>query len=525
LDLAVRAFLKADKQQIIRPQPLPFPVIRSDRVAAVHAVDHPVATVAMALLCTGLPVLAHAVSPIVAIVLCLLNAGLVWAIAPAAIPIVVVTAFLFQNTFVAMVIHANIDKADFNLLRAYNFFLLATLFALACTWIAVNWRYIDATQRRFIAACSAALVIIAVYFLVGLQKDPSSASVYLRNMASGPLCFAVGMVAAWRSPGRTLGTYNAALPLIVIATLVYGYAELAFDFGFLELFGGDTYLKIRIQDMANAGFWVKKLQETGEVLRDPIDMYRTVLLNSAVFKDLGLLLYRPNGPNFHPISFAYALGFLSLCSLVKSRFSVALCTLPLLIIVGSKGALVLVVLSVLGLALIRASRASSIPPFVGAFLAVYMALAFIIGFRIGDYHVLGFMGGIHGFFANPFGRGLGVGGNISLDMAQIDWSAAQHRGRTDIAVESAVGVMLYQLGFGAIAVIGFNLWIARRCWHSFRQHMAPALALSAIAIVATTANGILQEEALFSPLAIGLTMLYAGLVLGEFRTSTTKRHR
>ena len=473
-----------------------------------------VASLIAAVLCTALPIFGHLISPVIGGAICLVSAVMMWMVAPAAIPTTLVFSFLFQNTFVAMVITAGIDKPEFNFIRGYNFLFLSSLFVMAAVWALVNWRQL-APLHKYIWACSCALVTIGFYFAIGLSKDPSSAVAYLRNVAGSSLCFAVGLIATWRAGGRALDIYSRCLIPIAIAALAYGYAELLFDFSFLQLFGGDTYLQLRIQDLANSGFWLKKLRETGEVVRDPIDMYRTVLFNSAVFNDLGLRLYRPSGPNFHPISFAYALSFLSICLLARGRWMLPLFALPLLIVVGSKGAIVSLGLAILVLVMAKTTRVHDTPKVVLLLLAAYMATAFIIGFRIGDYHVLGFMGGLHGFLGNPLGGGLGTGGNVSMDMAQIDWVAAQHLGRTNVAVESAIGVMMVQLGLATAIVIGFHLWIASQSWKGFMMHRAPELAMSSIAIVSIVVNGILQEEALFSPLAIGITMLYAGMITAE----------
>ena len=61
-------------------------------------------------------------------------------------------------------------------------------------------------------------------------------------------------------------------------------------------------------------------------------------------------------------------------------------------------------------------------------LIAYAIIAIYIGLQIGDYHVIGFMGGCTVSLANPFGRGLGVGGNLSDGYFSIDWSAAQKAG-------------------------------------------------------------------------------------------------
>ena len=55
----------------------------------------------------------------------------------------------------------------------------------------------------------------------------------------------------------------------------------------------------------------------------------------------------------------------------------------------------------------------------------------------------------------PFGRGLGVGGNLSDGYFAIDWSAAQQAGSIDGAAESAVGVLLYQMGIAALVPLAF----------------------------------------------------------------------
>jgi hypothetical protein len=100
-------------------------------------------------------------------------------------------------------------------------------------------------------------------------------------------------------------------------------------------------------------------------------------------------------------------------------------------------------------------------------LIAYAVLGIYVGLQIGDYHVIGFMGGWNGFLQAPLGRGLGVGGNLSADFSSIDWSAAQQAGSVDGAVESAVGVLLYQMGIAALLPLGFYLTIAMRAWRLY----------------------------------------------------------
>ncbi len=148
-------------------------------------------------------------------------------------------------------------------------------------------------------------------------------------------------------------------------------------------------------------------------------------------------------------------------------------------------------------------------------LAAFAIFALVFGFRNGDYHVLGLFGGVNGFIKSPIGHSLGEGGNLSFaSFDVIDWSKFQREGAADVAVESAVGVMLFQLGVAATAAFAFYAWIARTALSLFERTGAPALAFAVGALATTLVNGLFQEEAYFAPLALGLVMGLAGLSLG-----------
>ena len=91
--------------------------------------------------------------------------------------------------------------------------------------------------------------------------------------------------------------------------------------------------------------------------------------------------------------------------------------LPLLLVIGSKGALIVRVLVTpdvpCSASCLRMFR-TPLWYFVVA-LAIYACAGIAVGIRAGDYHVIGFLGGLNGFLANPLGRGIGAGGNLSLD--------------------------------------------------------------------------------------------------------------
>jgi hypothetical protein len=149
-----------------------------------------------------------------------------------------------------------------------------------------------------------------------------------------------------------------------------------------------------------------------------------------------------------------------------------------------------------------------------ATLAAYAAAGIAVGIRAGDYHVIGFLGGLRGFIANPLGRGIGAGGNLSLSVSSFDWSTSQQLGHTDVALESSVGVLLYQMGVAAIAVLAVLFWITLTLWRHYRATRQPMYAAGAFGIAVIVVNGIFQEEAMFAPLALGLMCAFAGLMLG-----------
>jgi hypothetical protein len=150
-----------------------------------------------------------------------------------------------------------------------------------------------------------------------------------------------------------------------------------------------------------------------------------------------------------------------------------------------------------------------------ATIAAYAIAGIAVGIRAQDYHVIGFIGGLRGFLANPLGRGIGAGGNLSLSVSAYDWSRSQQLGHTDLALESAVGVLLYQMGIAGLVVLGVLIWIALILWRQFRITRDRMLLVAALGMLAVMVNGIFQEEALFAPLALGLMCAFAGLMMGS----------
>jgi hypothetical protein len=459
---------------------------------------------------TAVPVVFHLAGQPIAIALCVLLSVILTCVAAPCVPTALIFAYLFQNLFVALVSPQISGIDQLNAIRAYNFVMTATVWLVLTTGYWLERKTIAARMRRMIDVTTGALVLIGAYFVLGVGSDPGSAATYLRNIAAPFLLFQIFALTAYRHPVALIK------PLTIIATIAaaYGLFELVAQKELLRLFNGDVYLNWRLRQEYEAGVWVREMQETGRVMRSYLDTLVIDFLNTPLLPNLKIQVYRLVGPNFHSISFAYALTFCAIVLAAAGRWWWPLIMLLPLLVIGSKGALVTLAL-VLGF-LLLASYLRMFRNLVWYLvtLAAYACAGIALGIRAGDYHVIGFLGGLRGFLAQPLGRGIGAGGNLSLSVSAFDWSRSQQLGHTDVALESAVGVLLYQMGVAGFVVLGVLFWIVLMLWRQYRLSGDRLHAAAALGVGAITVNGIFQEEAMFAPLALGFMCGFAGLMLG-----------
>lgn len=442
---------------------------------------------------------------------------------PAAVPLVIATALMFQNTVVAWYAPLIPNNDAFDALRGANFVLLMAAFAAF---------YLAGFQRRMraVAPLRPWLVwgvalggVIAVYLALGAATgEPKDAIVYFRNIITPIACFYVAIIAAsvYRVDLRTTVAWLAGV------AIAYGYCELFFTMDFLSLFHGDVYIERNIYEQIQTGVWEEALRETGFVLRGLEDVMMTNLFNLPGFGDIFPKIFRVGGPNFHPIAFAYALSVTSTWLLFNRRWVLPLVALPLLIAIGSKGALALLLLALFVRVAtpLLGARVTMVLTICGAVL--WVALSIVIGIRGGDYHVLGLFAGLREFLSNPVGIGLGFGGNLSSTSVNINWDLAQAEGFAGTPMESALGVLLYQMGVSSAAIFGFVAAIAWTSWKGYRRSGDLALLFPTVATLVISGNAVLQEEAYFSPLALGLCLLLGGVSLGSYwRRSWAEQQR
>jgi hypothetical protein len=468
-------------------------------------------TLAIATCVTAVPVAVHLIGQGAGLAACVMLALLTALFAAPALPLALIVSYLCQNFFVALLSPAIDSLEQFNTIRAYNFVFTVIAWATVAGqyWLA-RGTY-ERQIRSIIDLTTIGLVLIGVYFVIGLTANPAGAAVYLRNIATPVLLFQVFALVAYRYRVSVMTAF-VALGLFLV---VYGYLELFAHDVLFRTINADVYMSWRIKQDVDAGAWVKELQETGRVLRTYLDTLLVDFLNTPMLQHFQLQFYRLLGPNFHFISYAYALAFFCVFLCASGRWWFAALALPLLLVVGSKGALIFFLLATLAtVGLLRLRGFAPLTVFVGI-VTVYVIAGIAVGLRASDYHVIGFIGGLRGFLSNPMGRGIGVGGNLSMDMNTIDWSKSQQLGHTDVAVESSVGVLLYQMGIFAIVLFVALGWIALRLWAHYLRSGERLYATAAFSVLVVSANGVFQEEAMFSPLALGVVLAVAGLLLGR----------
>jgi hypothetical protein len=469
-----------------------------------------VLTVVIAACVAGAPILAHIVHPVLGVLSAIALAGLcAWRMPQTAI-VVIVFALLFQNTFVSLAVGSVVSDDDFDMIRGYNFVTISVTWLVLTAGFLADWRNRKAAIEPFVRVLVALYVILGAYFLVGFALYGMAAIIYLRNIVTPLLLFQICMLAFLRRPIRL----SQAMTVLSVLVIACGFVEFVWRDAWLDLTNGYAFWERAAGPNYVTMAYDKKLAQTGIVATGLLDSFRISLFNTPLLADYDLVVMRLFGPNMHAISFAYALSFLSIFALYRGRFALSAALFVLLVLTSAKGPLILFLLVGASWMTFRLFGAKFAFACHGLVMLAYAAAGIVLGLSIGDYHVIGLMGGVHDFLANPIGRGIGAGGNLSSEFVTIDWPAAQAAGRTPFAVESAVGVLLSQVGIFAAAVIGAYVWIAWRVVLIARMTGNDLHAAAAFALLTMICTGLFQEEAYFAPLALAIFMALAGMIVG-----------
>jgi hypothetical protein len=469
-------------------------------------------TICIAAASIGFAPLLHVASPFLAIsVETLIGVAIVLA-APTYAPAIAIFVLFFQNLFVSVLSPLVPTPSDLDFIKGYNFLVCSVMWLVTFALYVLSGRKQSAEINQIMRWGVVTLAIAALYFAMGFAQNGQAASVYLRNIVLPLFLFQLSLLTAATCEIRAT-PFLVALAVILI---VCGYVEFAFRDFWLAITNGYAFWGFDELKATHSGAWEAEMRATGSVPVDLKDRFSFDFLNTPLLEGTGLSkLMRIHGPNMSAISFGYGIAFFGLFLFSVGRPLLALVALPLLIFCSVKGALIMAIfvaaawMSTRGLG----ARVTLVLGLIA--LIVFAVIAIHIGLQIGDYHVIGLMGGWHGFLEKPLGRGLGVGGNLSDGYFSIDWSAAQQAGTIDGAVESAIGVLLYQMGIAALAPLGFCFAVALKAWRLYASSGNLTQGLAGFGVMVVLLNGMFQEEALFAPPALGLLLALTGLVIGS----------
>lgn len=472
----------------------------------------PVATLCIAVATIGFAPVLHLANPALAIAVeVLIGIAIVLAV-PTYAPAIAIFVLFFQNLFVSMLSPLVPLPSDLDFIKGYNFLVCSVMWLATFALYMLGQRKQSAEVSQIMRWGVVTLAVVSLYFAIGFGQNGQAAAVYLRNIVLPLFLFQLSLLMAATHEVRV----TPFLVTLAVILMLCGYIELAFRDLWLAITNGHTFWGFDELKATHSGVWEAEMRATGNVPVDLKDRFSFDFLNTPLLEGFGLSkMLRIHGPNMHPISFAYGLGFLTLFLFSVRRPLLALAALPLLISCSVKGALIVVVFVAAGW--ISTRLLGAVVTLLLGFVALiaFAVVAIRVGLQIGDYHVIGLMGGLNGFLENPLGRGLGVGGNLSESYFSIDWSAAQAAGTIDGAVESAIGVLLYQMGIAALVPLAFYFAMALKAWRLYASSGYLTQGLAGFGVMVVLLNGLFQEEALFAPLALGLMLSLTGLVIGS----------
>jgi hypothetical protein len=415
---------------------------------------------------------------------------------------------LYQNWFLG-VFSDGMDPSAFQVLQGTAFLAVAVLAVVAAA--RVLWLERESVDRRVVALARltcAAIAVAAAYTVLGaLRGPPASAAVYFRATVSMLLALLVGL-----DVGRTWSYRTVAVGFLIALAfgLVLTACEVLAPLTYYEATGAVSFMNHKYGP-ANQDWPLYTAQDVVNV--------RTAVLFNITGSESSETSFRFGGPNQHPISYSYVLAVAAIVAVSLRQTWLLAVFLALLMSAGVKGSVILLLASV-GLHVVWRTTASVrvLAAACAVFTAVYIGFGLAFGLANGDFHVIGFVGGVMGLLQNPIGHGIGVGGNLSADAqaGALAWQTLQHAGATDFALESAVGVLLYQMGVGTAVVLWAFAAVLRaaRLRERVRGTSLQSNAVVFIGLAVAVVNGVYQEEA-YSPYALGLLMLLGGVLIAN----------
>jgi len=437
------------------------------------------------------------------IIVCI--AGLAWLAFVKPLPafIVFMQVVLYQNVLVSIFSHGM--SHDSYVALSGSSFVSAVVVAAAFTFQIFTSS--DNQSKRLAKYAIAAIAVAVIYLAVGAVSQGLVGAIISFRQVSGTLfSLLIGLRIGQLWGYRTVAT---CFLLTVFIGLTMTTLEIADPVWYLDMVNATDFMNLKNAGLRAEGYYFD--------VHSVIDTQTSAWFNSPLLS-AGEGSFRFGGPNMHSISYAYVLAISELVLISLGRFELLPILLAFSYSAGVKGPTVLFAITIALYVLWHVTSNKRL--LVGAvlgFSAFYVIYGVHTGIAIGDYHSLGFMGGVYGFLANPLGHGLGAGGNLTTAVSPEYWQKMQAAGAADTGLESAVGVLLYQMGIGCVAVFTAVIALLRAApFGTAREGKAMSTDLLFIGLWIGLTNGVFQEEA-YSPYAVGLLVLFCGVLVANGR--------
>ena len=425
----------------------------------------------------------------------------VFIITPGIGAILLVTITIWQNLMISFY-SPYIDVDGFSTLLGINFLLLAALGTISfLRLIKENFQTDDDLLRKIIKGSSAVFALGILYLAYGSAANGfADAAIYFRNFIG---CFFFLYIGLYL--GRHMGLHDVfrLWKFLSVFLLVYGGIEFFFTESLYNFINVKSFMA------------VKQHLDTLSVA-EVMSLLTTTLFNTPLLQSFDIESYRMLGPNIHYISYAYLLAISMLIFAMERQPLMAVVCFIFITLIGAKGPFILAAVSLALWCCRRLGYPLHLIPITAVLICVgYVAMGIAVGVSIDDYHILGLLGGIAGFFTNPIGKGFGAGGNLTI--TSVNWEDFQNAGAATMGLESSVSVALYQWGVGGVAYLTFLMWM---WWKVLKRYQyrdypgQPDFLPFLFSFGFVLANLVFQEEAM-SPYAIGFEMFFIGFWISQ----------
>ena len=422
---------------------------------------------------------------------------------------------LFQYFWIGVFMDRITGESEMQAMSLTNPMVTNVLFLCSCLYLAQRWKGLPYGLKRAFVLGAIFVGVCAVFFVLGAARESfNSAFLYLRTYSGALIYLVLGAAFGLRLPFASVLKLLTPFGLLLA---VYGYVEMLYPYDLYAFVHLTDFLHMKFASISNGH---ANLVFYG--IEDTMDFLTVPFLNLSGTFGLSVSALRLVGPLFHFISYGYALAFFFLIGVISGRLWVGLLMVPVFVMIGAKGPIMLVLFTLGALLINRVfPDVSKTLKTLNVVLVLYACAVIAYGIASHDNHFDGFMSCVRGFLGNPLGHGVGVGGNMSDTSTK-----AQQAGRDlmaavgDFPVESAIGVLMYQAGAaGLLSFLLFWRWRSRQARafaiETQQQQVGKVTVIVLPAVLAILLVNALFQEEVFAPTGWGFWLLLIGVVLAR----------